>query len=209
VTCDRAPVYAESHDGVWRFEGGALRSATATVEPFAIDYFERWTSARWMPGGQLVLTFESGQPWSDQGSYGSRYGGIEVLALTALDTWTVVSLEYDWRQHDETFVPLDVAWHPRGVLAWLHGNYLYAQRLVVPRRVEAVDAPDVWYRDSDAGLVWWYERHGAWRRLSLDEDGLFLTAIDPDGADVFDLEGDRLSRDGGEWVSAGREPLSK
>lgn len=200
MTCDQAPIYAESPDGVWRFEGGALRSATAVVAPFEIDFFERWTSARFFSGGQVALTFESGQPWSDQGSYGSRYGGIEILALTAPDTWTVVALEYDWREHDETFVPLDLAWHPRGVLAWLHQSYLYVQRLTLPRRTEAVVAPDVWYRDSDSGLAWWHEWLGAWHRLSLDEEGLYLTATDERGADVFDLEGRRRARDGGEWV---------
>ena len=72
---------AESPDGSWVFEDGVLRSADAVVSPFAIDWFERWTFARFLPSGELALAFESGQPFDYEfGSYGDRRWGVQVLA---------------------------------------------------------------------------------------------------------------------------------
>src|SRR5262245_13212970 len=109
-------ISAVSPDGLLRFEDGALRSPAAVVHPDTIDFFERWTFARFLPGGQLALAFESGQPWAEYGSYGDRYGGVQVLAPGADPaTWSLVAIEYDYRSHDESFIPDDVMWHRRGV----------------------------------------------------------------------------------------------
>jgi hypothetical protein len=62
-----------------------------------------WTFARFLRAGRLALGFESGQPWGEFGSYGDRYGGVHVLALTALPaTWSRAALEFDVRRHDES-----------------------------------------------------------------------------------------------------------
>ncbi|MFY0537532.1 hypothetical protein [Nannocystis pusilla] len=84
--------------------------------------------------GQLILGFESGQPWSEYGSYGDRYGGLQVFAPTADPSrWHTVAIEYDYRSHDEDFVPVDAIWHPRGVLAWLRDGCLCGQVIASPR----------------------------------------------------------------------------
>lgn len=194
----RAPLRAVSPDGVWRFHDGKICSDHAVIAPFEIDFFERWTFARFLPGGQLVLAFESSQPWSDYGSYGDRYGGVEVLALTAPATWSLVAFEFDVRAFDETFVPDDVVWHPRGVLAWLHRDNLFIQILTAPR---GIIPPDdlVPPRDSDCDLAFWCDVPGTWRTLSLDDDGTLLSATDDSGTDRFDLVHYRRARDGGPW----------
>lgn len=194
-------VSARSPDGEWLFADGCLRSARATVHPREIDFFERWTFARFLPTGQLVLAFESGQPWSDFGSYGERYGGVEVLAPTADPArWALVGVEFVDRRHDESFVPDDVAWHPRGVFAWLREGCLYVQVLGTPRG-EVPD--DSWPgRDSDTDLDHYFDYPGAWTSLSLDDAGLLLTARDAGGVDRFDLAGRLRARDDGPW-----EPL--
>src|SRR4051812_46779585 len=161
---------AVSPDGRWRFDGGRLHSATASEEPFAIDFFDRWTYARFLAVGVLALGFESGQPWSEYGSYGDRYGGVQVLRLAAgQPTWSLVSIEYDFRSHDEEFVPDDVVWHARGVLGWLADGMLYAQVLRQPRG--PVVADPVPTRDSDLGLDFYIDQPGRWRTLSLDATG--------------------------------------
>lgn len=191
-------VYAASPDGAWRFQDGKIRSETAVVAPFEIDFFERWTFARFLPTGQLALAFESGQPWDEGGSYGDRYGGVQVLALTAAPaTWSLVAFEFDYRACDETFVPDDVIWHPRGVLAWLHDDTLFFQVLAAPRGVIPVD---IWpRRDSDIGLAFSSDLPGRWRTLSLDDGGNLLSAADEDGIDRIDLARYRRARDGGAW----------
>lgn len=191
-------IFAASPDGVWRFEAGHLRDGSRVVDLPTIDFFDRWTFARFCPGGQLILGFESGQPWSDYGSYGDRYGGLQVFAPTADPSrWHTVAIEYDYRSHDEDFVPDDAVWHPRGVLAWLRDGCLCGQVISSPRPplVGVFWNP----RDSDHGLEFRFERWGAWRRLELDEPGHLLTAHDPDGRDRFDLVRRRTARDDADW----------
>ncbi|PCC70681.1 hypothetical protein SAMN02745121_05434 [Nannocystis exedens] len=190
-------ISARSPDGVWRFESGRLSDGSRVVELETIDFFDRWTFARFCPGGQLILGFESGQPWSESGSYGDRYGGLQVFAPTADPArWQTVAIEYDYRSHDATFIPDDVVWHPRGVLAWLHDGCLCGQVLKEPRGpVDLLWNP----RDSDFGLEYYFERWGVWRRLELDEHGHLLTAYDPAGCDRYDLVHRRTARDDGEW----------
>src|SRR5690606_26117577 len=138
------------------------------------------------------------QPWSEHGSYGDRYGGVQVIAPAAAPAcWELVAIEYDVRRHDASFIPDDVAWHPRGVLAWLHDGLLYAQVLRAPR---GPIASAVWpERDSDTGLDYCFDAPGAWRSLELDPDGRLLIARDADGLDRFDLVHRRQARDCGEW----------
>lgn len=129
----RHDLHVVSPDGLWRFEDGRLISAGTEVSPCTLDFFERWTFARFLPGGELALAFETSQPWSEYGSYGDRYGGVQVLVLRGEPaTWSPVALEFDYRRHDETFIVDDVAWHPRGVLGWLRDGELYVQVLAAP-----------------------------------------------------------------------------
>ncbi len=165
-----------------------------------IDFWERWTFGRFLRPGVLALAFESGQPWAEYGSYGDRYGGVEVMALdTAAQRWYLAALEYDYRGHDEDFVPGDIAWHERGVLAWLVNDLLAIQVLRRPRGPIG-GARET--RDSDTGLEYSTDLPGRWRELTLDNDGLMLTARAADRADVVDLAGRRYAPDGGAW-----EPL--
>ncbi|MBO3746117.1 hypothetical protein J5X84_08580 [Streptosporangiaceae bacterium NEAU-GS5] len=194
-------VSAVSPEGGWRFTEGCLRSSVAVIKPFAIDFFERWTFARFMREGILALGFESGQPYSPSshgGSYGDRYGGVQVVALTAPAQWDLVAIEYDSRRVDETFIPDDVTWHSRGVLAWLRNGFLYVQVLREPRGAIA-EWELLPRRDSDQGLAYCFEERGAWKTLTLDENGYLLTARDEEGIDVFDLEKRRRARKGGDW----------
>lgn len=193
-------IFATSLDGIWTFDGNQIASAKAKVEPFTIDFFDRWTFARFLPGNALALGFESGQPWSDFGSYGDRYGGIQVLALTQQPaTWSLVSIEFDYRRHDEGFIPDDVTWHHRGVLAWLRDGLLQIQILEEPRGVIPWDLLPA--RDSSQGLEYSGEFLGEWKRLDLSANGNELTATDQEGLEFFDLVGMRRSRDGSTWES--------
>ncbi|MDC0716654.1 hypothetical protein [Nannocystis bainbridge] len=161
----------------------------------------RGAFARFYPGGQLILAFESGQPWSDAGSYGDRYGGIQIMAPTADPLrWVMVGLEFDYRSHDKTFVPHDVVWHPRGALAWLHEGCLYGQVLAHPRgELDFYSWPR---RDQELPLELVLDRWGDWRSLELDEAGRILTARDAAGCDRYDLVDGLHARDDGAW-----EPL--
>ena len=191
-------IFAVSPDGAWRFEAGQLRGGSRVVDLPTIDFFDRWTFARFCPGGQLILGFESGQPGSDYGSYGGPYGGLQVFVPTADPSrWHTVAMEYDYRRHDEDFVPEDAVWHPRGVLAWLRDGCLFGQVLSTPR--PPIGGLLLIPRDSDHGLQFSFERWGAWRRLELDEDGHLLTAYDQDGRDRFDLVHRRTARDDADW----------
>jgi len=191
-------VAAESPDGQWRFAQGALHGPGGRVELETIDFFERWTFARFCRGGQLILAFESSQPWSDYGSYGDRYGGIQVVAPTADPLrWVMVGLEFDYRSHDATFIPDDVVWHPRGVLAWLHQGCLYGQVLSTPRGpLDVYSWPP---RDSELALDHHFDRWGDWRSLDLDDDGRVLTARDAAGCDRYDLVDGLHARDDADW----------
>jgi hypothetical protein len=193
-------VSARSPDGVWCFRDGALRSSTEVVIPPTIDFFERWTFARFLPGGELALAFESGQPWSDNGSYGDRYGGVQVLSHrrgTTGTEWRPVAIEHDYRRYDESFVPHDVVWHSRGVLGWLHQSELFVQVLSAPRGEVTWDLLPA--RDSDQGRAFSFELYGSWQTLALDDAGRLLTATDADGVEVIDLVLRRRARDNGEW----------
>jgi hypothetical protein len=193
---------AESFDGAWVFEDGVLRSADAELSVFAIDWFERWTFARFLPGGELALGFESGQPFDwEFGSYGDRRWGVQVLALrleSSGSQWVLVAIEHDFRRHDQAFVPDDVCWSPRGVLAWLYDAVLLAVVLRAPRgEIEPSDLPE---SDSESDHVaYQIELPGRWRSLALDEHGRLLTATDDEGVDTFDLERVLRRRDDGEW----------
>ena len=188
-----------SPDGVWIFEEGQLRSAEGVARLFEIDFFERWTFAKFLPNGALALGFESSQPWSEFGSYGNRLGGVQVATLLA-SRWETLALEYHQRSHDETFIPDDVVWHPRGVLAWIHDEYLCVQVLRQPRDlVRWAPLPPC---DSDHELELDFDQRGQWKCLSLDAAGTILTAKDEDGFDTFDLRKHCQRRDEGPW-----EPL--
>lgn len=190
-----------SPDGRWTFENGVMRSGEIRVPVCEMDFFERWTFARFLPGGALALAFETSQPWSESGSYGDPYWGVQVVAPTPDGGgWELVALEYDSRHPDESFEPLDVTWHRRGVLAWLEGGILEGQVLEAPRGApRSCFLPE---RNSDFGLLFSFWLDGAWHALEIDPDGRFLRAVDGRGADLFDLELRLHARDGGPW-----EPL--
>lgn len=189
-----------SLDGVWTFDGDRIRSAHANVEPYAIDFHLRWTFARFLPGNILTLGFESAQPYSEYGSYGDRYGGVQVLRLKpgSVD-WQLVAIEYEYRRADEEFIPKDVVWHKRGILAWSVNDSLLIQLLASQRD----DSGDVLLppRDSDQPLEYRYEFIGDWKRLDISSSGHELTAMSTEGLEYFDLLGKRRSRDGSIWES--------
>lgn len=191
-------IFARSLDGIWTFDGDHIFSAEATVEPHTIDFFERWTFARFLPGPALAFGFESSQPWSEYGSYGDRYGGVQVMALTKPPSeWSLVAMDYDIRSFNEEFIPLDVTWHSVGVLAWLVNECLEIQLAK-----EARDNP-LWQAhplaDRRPDLVYQYEFVGSWKRLDLSARGDILTAVDAEGLEFFDLVHKRRSRDGSTW----------
>ena len=195
-------IRATSPDGLWSFENGRLRSGPAEVEVFTIDFFERWTFARFLPGGELALAFESGQSWNEWGSYGRRYGGVQVLAPGPEgSSWKLVAMEYGCRDFDKTFVPDDVVWHRRGLLAWLHEGTLCVQVLASPRG--EIGPPWLPERDSDQPIRFSFDAWGTWRSMVVDPDGRYLRAFDDDGYDVFDLELRCRARDGADWEPCG------
>jgi hypothetical protein len=192
---------AESFDGRWVFEHGKLRSGSTIVAPFTIEWFERWTYARFLPGGELVLAFETGQPYGDWGSYGYRMGGVQVLAQRSATAWALLSIEYQDRMFDERFVPRDVCWSSTGLLAYLHADVLEGVVLRGPRAELVEDLTP--QRDSEAeNFAFGFDAYGTWDSLEFDPNTRTLTAIDADGFDLFDLEHRRCKRAGGEW-----EPL--
>ncbi len=193
-------VTAVSTDGVWAFRAGKLCSAGRTIEPPSIDCFERWTFARFMPSGELVLAFESGQPWGMGGSYGDPYCGVQVLARTGPEGWDAIALEYDtWNHWERGFVPDDAIWHPRGVLAWLWDDELSLQVLAAPPEPRSIYFAA--RRDSDLGLAWSAALYGSWRSLTIDDAGRMLTARGTECEVLVDLEQRRYSMDGGAWES--------
>ncbi len=103
-----------------------------------IDFFERWTFAKFLDprtyGAHdsgfgledtelLALGFESSQPYSEYGSYGTRRMGVQVLAY-ADQRWRRVALDMDERRHDEHLDLTDVALHIGGVFAYIRKEEL-------------------------------------------------------------------------------------
>ena len=174
------------------------------MQPDTIDFFDGWTFARFLTDDVLALAFESDQPWAEYGSYGDRYGGVQIMVREpGGPQWTCRSMEYDHRAYDERFIPHDVAWHPRGVLAWLCDGLLSVQVLRRPRGpVQPALTPE---RDSDTGPWWTYEAAGDWRRLSLDGHGAVCRAEGDADVLLLDLDRRRCSADGTTWapMSAG------
>lgn len=193
-------IHAASPDGRWTFLDGVLRSGEVRADVWEMDFFVRWTFARFLPGGQLALAFETSQPWNDWGSHGEPYGGVQVLALEPeTGRWNVVAMEEEGRHPHKPFEPLDVAWHPRGVLAWLVNGWLWGHVLSTPRDAAPYSC-DV-RPDRAFGMEVDFNVPGPWHALEIDEEGRFLRAIDEWGFDVFDLELRRRAREGGEWES--------
>lgn len=187
-------IQATSPDGLWRFQEGKIFSQDVVITPFALDFLERWTFAKFLRADQLALAFETGQPWSEFGSYGSPLWGIQVLTHTRQsDSWELRALEYDCREKKESFIPQDICWHPHGVLAWLCYDELYLQTelylqvLQSPRQ----DIPG-WQAlpptDSMDNLDFTYSTHGDWTAVSIGSEGYQLIAIDDTGYDTFDLK---------------------
>lgn len=183
---------AVAPDGLSVFAGGRLRGVKPWPAPFEIDFFDRWTFARFSLDGTLTLAFESGQPWSESGSYGDRYGGLQVFHPG--DPARLLSIEFDHRACDEAFAPRDAVWHPRGVLAWVREDELFIQRCASPR----TSPRDPWWpaRDSDQGLDLAYDTPGPYQSLALDHVGARLAARTFDGVEVFDLRVERKARVG-------------
>ncbi len=189
-----------SLDGVWTFDGERIRSAHANVEPYAIDFLRRWTFARFLPGSILTLGFESDQPYSEYGSYGNRRGGVQVLRLRPDSSdWQLVAIEYEDRRFDEEFIPKDVVWHKRGILAWSIHDSMQIQHLASQR--DDFGDPLLPQRDSDQPMEYRYEFIGDWKRLDISSSGHELTAVSNEGLEYFDLVGKRRSRDGSIWES--------
>lgn len=181
---------AVAPDGLSVFAGGRLRGVKPWPPPFEIDFFVGWTYALFSLDGNLTLAFESGQPWSESGSYGDRYGGLQVFPPG--DPARLLSIEFDRRAFDETFAPRDAVWHPRGVLAWIREDELFIQRCSSP----TTSPRDRWWpkRDSDLGLDLAYDTPGPYQSLALDHLGARLAARTFDGVEVFDLRAARTAR---------------
>jgi hypothetical protein len=167
-------VCAVSSDGEWVFDGERLRSrAGAVVALDRMDFFERWTFARFLASGDLALGFETGQPWTDDGSYGDRYGGVQVHERAR--GWRCSALEFDSRGFDEAFVARDVCWADRRVFACSAERTLTVTALVAPR-AEAISlyAPQ---RDHELERVASFDRWGDYRALAVDPRGRWLAAV--------------------------------
>lgn len=175
-------MHARSPDGRWTFDDGHIRSDDRVAgEALETDFHERWTFARFLAPDVLAAAWETSQPWGDGGSYGYPLWGLQVLALRG-GAWEVVAFEYDVRARSERFVPRDVAWHPRGVLAWVQDEGLEA--IVLPRpRVPLrggfhLPLPS---RDGEEPGARCLHADGRWTSLAISPDGGLVTARDDDG----------------------------
>lgn len=181
---------AVSSDGKWVFDGTTIQSRTGVMEPFRIDGFERWTFARFLDDRHLALAFESGPGRSKSGD---RYGGIQVQGAGESPAWALTAFEFESRSKDESFVPRDVVWHPRGVLAWLTEESLRAQVRSTPRVAE-VTPRGVPPRDSDGGeLTVDLDRPGHWRSLSLAPEGRRVAVLGTDEIQILDLKSESVA----------------
>jgi hypothetical protein len=176
--------WAVSGDGAWVFDGADLVSETATVAPFSVDFFSRWTFARFLPGG-LVLGFESSQPYSQYGSYGNPHAGIQLEALPSASATGTTLIGFDYGYLGKGVAPDDIAWHSRGVVATLVGGELTVKVLDRPRGVVGYDLlphPD----DHVCGATSFFcYPHAA--RLALDASGRWLAAHGEETLALYDL----------------------
>lgn len=151
---DISTTTAESLDGRRRFAAGRLHSATTTVEPYTVDFFDRWTYARFLGPDTLVLGFESDQPCN-------RLWGIEVRTLDDDGTWKVTDYEHEQRQHDEEFLPRSIVWNPQGTLAWLRDGILECRVLKTPRpALDQIWPQAVQYSDDFRLVDFWFDIPG-------------------------------------------------
>jgi len=118
----------------------ALSPCAETItqrEPCTRDFFDRFTCAQLVAPALLALCYETGQPWSDFGSYGDRMKNVQICSagreLETLFYW------WDTRQFDEDFEPSTLAFASSGRFA-----------LGTPRELRVVEARAL--RDNWTGL---------------------------------------------------------
>ncbi len=173
-----------SLDGEWLFDGSCLVCGDHRSAVFEYDWWKRWTFARFIAPDVFAAAFETSQPYSEGGSYGDRLGGVLVHQRQGMD-WPLVALDHDYRAHDESFVPDAVAWHPRGLLAWLHKGELYAYLLRRRPTDYDINSPSDSYDEDNLALE--LNCFGPWHTLRVARDGQQLVAIGDHEREVFDL----------------------
>ncbi|MEV0683611.1 hypothetical protein AB0I35_07055 [Nocardia sp. NPDC050378] len=196
-------VYAESPDNSWRFTDGVLHTGTTRAVVPDVDWFERWTYAEFLGNDQLVLALNTGQPYDDYGSLGSRQGFVMVLQLDAHQRWELVAFEWGLssRDHDEAFVPDAIVWHRRGVLAWLYkGNLEWHVRKAEQDGAIRVEPLYLGDRDFELGLTAYSgELYDVGHEMSLD-GGRILTVGCGEGNRLIDVDAKAQSTDGHTWT---------
>lgn len=115
----------------------ALSPCAETItqrEPCTRDFFDRFTCAQLVAPDLLALCYETGQRWSDFGSFGDRMKNMQICSvsreLETLFCW------WDTRQFDEDFEPSALAFASPGRFA--------LSTLREPRVVEARALRDNW-----------------------------------------------------------------
>lgn len=185
-------------EGNWCFENGRLFHKASNIEAdfFEPDFLERWVYARFLRPDILALGFESGQPYSESGSYGNPLKGTIVLKHVDLAKWICVSFECAGRSYNESFNLVDVAWHESGVLASVEDDSLELIFLDTPRE----DNLETWLpaSDSDYSSLITY-LYGDFVRLNIAEDAHYLYALTNTSTKIIDLRNKKLYTGNGNW----------
>lgn len=163
------------------------RDGTITArEPFTRDFFERFTRAEFIAPALLALCYETGQPWSEFGSYGDRMKNVQIYSVgpafeTAFYWW-------DTRRWDEDFEPTAFAYatpprfavYDEGALQIIEARELRADSNGMPERTD--DASEHWiYSPALSRIVW-------------HPTALLVAGRADDGVSIFDPINERRAR---------------
>lgn len=146
----------------------------------AVDFHEAWIFAAFLRNGELGLGYETSQPYSEYGSYGSPHEVVEVCDVRSSDSLRFVERGDRWR--DRVFDLRAIAYAPSGLCAFATNEEVYV--LENKRPPTALSAYDRLYSDTFSRS---WNPMGDCSALDLALDGKWLVARFVDRTQVLDL----------------------
>lgn len=183
--CAVSPCAAHVFNGAHLLSRSPRDGSIAKRELHTRDFFDRYTRADFVDGAHLALCYETGQPWTDNGSYGDRMKNVHVCRVSP--SFDTVFYWWDTRQWDEDFAPSAIAYAPRAPqrFAIYDREELHVTE-VRGTRINWEGLPEI---SDDSDERWIYT--SAVSRLVFHREGLLFAARTNDTLSVFDVVNER------------------